>query len=313
MEQHIVPRQITTFEFKLIGFLTLKQFFYLIIFLSSAYLLYIIIPLPLIKELVAFSVASCGLALAFVPIQDRPLDIWIKNIWKRLTSPTQYIYRKTIPNVSLLDDIYIDSDPRITSYHRTAKKYLDNYTASKAAKDAIMQDSATDRLDKIVEMIGSHAVLNTTSKTEKPITTQMQNTKNTDEIDTAVIQKTIPIAAQQIVSKSESIKKEDNANEVIQDGIGLPFINGKKPTFMGVVKDIHNVVLKDMLVYIKKQDETVVKLLKTNVKGIFATFTPLEKGSYIIEIKDKNNVHNFDTMLVSINADYEYIREFYEK
>src|SRR5438270_526220 len=35
MEQHAIPRQITSFEFKLIGFMTLKQFLYLLVFLPA--------------------------------------------------------------------------------------------------------------------------------------------------------------------------------------------------------------------------------------------------------------------------------------
>src|SRR5437763_879990 len=94
MEQHPVPRQITTFEFKLIGFMTLTQFIYLIVFVPAAYIVYQLFPVPILNILLAFVVAMMGVALAFAPIQGRPLDVWVRNIAKRLTSPTQYFYHK---------------------------------------------------------------------------------------------------------------------------------------------------------------------------------------------------------------------------
>jgi hypothetical protein len=80
MEQHAIPRQITSFEFKLIGFLTLKQFIYVVVFSALGYVTYMIVPIPFINILFGVLVGGIGLALAFLPINDRPLEVWIKNI-----------------------------------------------------------------------------------------------------------------------------------------------------------------------------------------------------------------------------------------
>ena len=94
MEQHPIPRQITTFEFKLIGFLTLHQFMYLIVFLPLGYIVYRIFPIPLLNMVTGAFVAALGGAFAFLPVNERPLDVWIRNLFKRLTSPTQYMFHK---------------------------------------------------------------------------------------------------------------------------------------------------------------------------------------------------------------------------
>ena len=75
MEQHPIPRQITTFEFKLIGFMTLKQFLYLVVFVPAAYVVFKLFPIPFLNFLLALAVAGIGAALAFVPIQDKPLAV----------------------------------------------------------------------------------------------------------------------------------------------------------------------------------------------------------------------------------------------
>ena len=84
MDQHPVPRQITTFEFKLVGFLTIKQFIYLLIFVILAFIVYSVFPIPILNVFFALIIIAIGAALAFLPINDRPLDVWIKNLVKRL-------------------------------------------------------------------------------------------------------------------------------------------------------------------------------------------------------------------------------------
>ena len=127
MEPHPIPRQITTFEFKLIGFLTLRQFIYLCIFFSSAIVIFYLVPIPLLNLLLAFTSAALGAALAFVSYNERPLDVWIKNLIKRLSSPSQYYYKKKNSPPSFLKDVFIYSSPSIVESHIIANQKLSSY------------------------------------------------------------------------------------------------------------------------------------------------------------------------------------------
>lgn len=94
MENHPIPQDITGFEFKLIGEMTLKQFAYLA---GGAILAWIIYILPLfffIKIPLAFAFIGLGAAFAFLPIDGRPLDVMIRCFIKAAFSPTQYVYQK---------------------------------------------------------------------------------------------------------------------------------------------------------------------------------------------------------------------------
>ena len=42
----------------------------------------------------AYCLAGGGLALAFVPFEDRPLETWVISFLKAIYSPTIYIYRR---------------------------------------------------------------------------------------------------------------------------------------------------------------------------------------------------------------------------
>src|SRR3989338_2287960 len=129
MEQHPMPRQITTFEFKLIGFLTLKQFIYLVVSLPLGFVVFKLMPIPLLNIIFAAVVGGVGAAFAFVPVNDRPLDVWIKNLVKRLSSATQYIYVKKNPPIYFLKDLFFISDPHRVMTHIESQNKLSAYLA----------------------------------------------------------------------------------------------------------------------------------------------------------------------------------------
>lgn len=94
MENHPIPQDITGFEFKLIGEMTIKQFAYLAGGVIIAWVIYMLPLLIFIKIPLALLSVGLGAAFAFLPIEGRPLDVMIKNFIKAAFSPTQYIYQK---------------------------------------------------------------------------------------------------------------------------------------------------------------------------------------------------------------------------
>ncbi|MDP3998367.1 MAG: PrgI family protein [bacterium] len=95
MEQHPVPQNITSFEFRLIGDMTLKQFGFLAV---AGILAFIIWELPLpgfIRIPIASLCAFFGVAFAFLPLEDRPLHRWFLAFLKAIYSPTQFIFQKS--------------------------------------------------------------------------------------------------------------------------------------------------------------------------------------------------------------------------
>lgn len=93
MEQHPVPRNITGFQFRLIGDMTVRQFAYLLTGFVLGYLFIRLLPSIFAWPLGIFF-ALAGIAFAFIPIQERPLDRWLAAFIKSITSPTQYLWHK---------------------------------------------------------------------------------------------------------------------------------------------------------------------------------------------------------------------------
>jgi len=100
-ESHPIPQDVTGFQFKIIGDITVKQFAYLA---SSAILTWVFYQLPIISFIrlpLVICLGGLGPALAFMPIEGRPLDIMIFNFIKALFNPTRFVYQNTGGNVWL--------------------------------------------------------------------------------------------------------------------------------------------------------------------------------------------------------------------
>lgn len=101
MENHPIPQDITGFQFKLIGKMTVKQFAYLAAGVVPAWFIFFILPFPFLLRLpISLFFLILGVSLAFVPVDGRPLDVMIRHLIRALFAPTDYLYRKTGGNIS---------------------------------------------------------------------------------------------------------------------------------------------------------------------------------------------------------------------
>lgn len=94
MENHPIPQDVTGFKFKLIGSVTVKQFLYILGGGILAGICFILPASGLIKIPLAALFGGLGAAVAFIPIEGRPMDVMLKNFLKALPAENQYIFRK---------------------------------------------------------------------------------------------------------------------------------------------------------------------------------------------------------------------------
>ena len=100
MDNHPIPQDVTGFQFKLIGSMTVKQFAYLAGGLVIAWVFYVSPMFFIFKILFAIIFAGLGASLAFVPVLGRPLDVTIGNFFKAVFRPTTYVYQQPENNLS---------------------------------------------------------------------------------------------------------------------------------------------------------------------------------------------------------------------
>lgn len=130
MEQHAVPQHIASFEFKLFGNLTVRQFVFLAVPLGIAALIFYS-PLPVYFRFVTSGlIAIVGAFVALVPYNGRPIDKWILVFFKAVTNPTQRIWRKEnrIPDflAIILEEPVVRKEPE-TEFSRQDREKLFEY------------------------------------------------------------------------------------------------------------------------------------------------------------------------------------------
>lgn len=94
MEQHSVPQHIASFEFKLFGNLTVRQFVTLAIPMALAAAVFFSGLSTVVRIPLAGAVGLFGLFAALVPIGGRPFDKWVVSFIKAVLSPTQRVWIK---------------------------------------------------------------------------------------------------------------------------------------------------------------------------------------------------------------------------
>jgi len=94
MENHPIPQQISSYQFRLVGDMTLKQFLQLAGGALVSLLIYATGLPTLIKWPLIIFFALLGAALAFLPFQERPLEKWILAFFRSVYSPTLYYWKK---------------------------------------------------------------------------------------------------------------------------------------------------------------------------------------------------------------------------
>lgn len=263
MEQHAIPRQITNFEFKLIGFLTIKQFIYLLVSIPTGILIFYIFPVPILNFLLGLAVGGAGVAFAFIPINDRPMEVWVRNLIKRLSSPTQYFFKKQNPAIYFLKDLVFADDPHRVMSHIDSQQKLSKYLSNKTQADNRKRNQEISSLftDSFASLLG---------KKNKP-----------QAIPATSVAQASPPQAPGITPPP-------------QPKVKTPFLTG-------LVKNYKQTALTGVLIYIKKEaGGDPIRILKTNSHGIFATYNPLPPSEYFFEVKDPKGTFLFDTMKVRV-------------
>lgn len=133
MEQHPVPQQISSYQFRLVGDMTFRQFLYLAGGAVLSLLFYSTKLPGVVKWPLVVLPFLAGVAFAFLPIEDRPLSVWIISFFKSIYSPTIFHWTKAGQDQKYYQDEPLASTPQQVE---TAQTTNENRIASAILKSA---------------------------------------------------------------------------------------------------------------------------------------------------------------------------------
>lgn len=134
--QHPVPQHVLGVEFKLIGDMTIRQFGYAAGGLVLAYLIYSSILPFIFKIPLAIIVAILGASLAFLPVNERPMDQYLTNFLFAIASPTERVWVKDKANLDIfyenLAPVTVDLPTPIPKDRRNLREYVGKIKTDKS-------------------------------------------------------------------------------------------------------------------------------------------------------------------------------------
>lgn len=305
MEQHPIPQNISSYQFRLVGDMTLKQFFQLaggflvgLIFYSSPLIGIIKWPFAILSVIL-------GAAMAFVPLEERPLERWILAFFKAIYSPTIFRWKRTTEAPKFFQDEASAGDlPENQTQDAALKSYLDKSRTvpSPLAKLEVAEQGFLAALSGIfagVKNSPGRAVTQAATapppqpkKLEVPASipvkvAPLQTTHLVVEERPKAFSQTVQIQTQQVnpVVAGEEIVSTKEAIFSIEAAPPSP------PTIpnvvVGQVVDEARRIIEGAIIEIRDEYGRPIRALRSNKLGHFIAVTPLDNGKYsIISEKD---------------------------
>lgn len=291
MENHPIPQDVTGFKFRLIGSITLKQFLYLLAAGALSLVVYFL-PIPLLAKIPFIGIfALIGSALAFVPIDGRPMDRMIMNFLKALPAENEYLYHKRGAQILAFDFVQPAHARHQVTQMSTRQTQID---ASRALVFSQLRGAYQPDTQELASLKNIHGLFNQDAG-ETPITHTVTHADaapapipKPDSTPTPQLQ---PTPAPQPQAQMTPVQPAHTAQS-IPDSPNVIF---------GTVTDPRGKILPQVLVEVLDQNQVPVRTLKTNQVGEFRSATPLPNGSYTIHLEDSLHKQDFTPIPIALN------------
>lgn len=330
MNPHPIPQNITSFEFRLVGDMTLKQFLYLAAGWGIAYLIFVLfaVKFPYVAWPLIIISALTGAAFAFMPIGSRPLDHWLKAFLKAVYSPTKRVWKKDgqvyKDNVLFNSRLMMYLSASTPSAASTSKESRPAFEVSRAPipSPPFPVLPTTDELGKTVDLARqaqnlqirilqtertlSQIKSEATQPTAIPVDYSGQVNKVVADLQELVSQASQTREQLDQLTKPEKEVKELKPKEKIKVTVPAKHTQTQLAltTFPnvinGIVKGPTGDYLEGAVAVIYDKEGLPVRALKTNKLGQFSGSTPLPNGAYSLELEKDN--YAFDTLQLELTG-----------
>lgn len=285
MDNHPIPQDVTGFQFKLIGNMTVKQFAYLA---TGIILGWVFLQLPIsffIKFPLGLFFAIFGILLTFLPISGRPMDAMIGNFIKALLRPTEFVYEKTG------GQLYYPA----ATFPFAKKQYAKSAILPFQQKDKLKAYLASQAAQKNkIDKKESNSLMSVSSLAISPVLNIPKPISNISTTPTKPA--SAPIIQQPVQKILNPAPMGFNRN------IGIPDTPSSPNLITGITKDARGNALSNILIEVKDKEGNPVRAFKTNEFGRFASATPLINGSYTIEFEDPKGQNNFEKKMINVSG-----------
>lgn len=302
--EHPIPQEVSSYQFKLVGDMTLMQFFQVaggalvsLVIYSSNLAGYVKWPLIIVSFLV-------GVAFAFFPIEDRPLTKWLVLFMKAIYSPTVYVWNKKAVRHSFFQP---ENDPAfaqslqqvqtpIQQVSNTPAAVADTQSASELDKLEAKEQAFLNKVDVEFSspvITASPQVVSATSNAQttlkqdisvpgiQTVKVDKQSNLNPQSTTTDIFNSSSSVGNQVTPSATQNLQVSQSA--VFSPDAAPPSPPTSPNIIVGQVLDATGKIIDSAILEIKDREGRSVRALRTNRLGHFMIVTPLTNGKYQIE------------------------------
>ena len=287
IQQHPLPQDISSYKFRLIGDMTVRQF----LFIAGFILLTVLThnsPIPFFfRYPLEIFFLGLGIGLAFVPVQGRPLDQWIVAFIKSIYSPTQYVWKD---KKDLLPSTSPKAIPSTSTTSATQGKAMSTSTTTiDLTKNTTPTPTAPARPPKRAKKSNS---INLTQKNIiKPSTPLEKDLKPATPLSTPTVLPNKPT--------SPTAKTNPSSTKAPTANLPIPFTPDQPNTIVGLTLNPEGLILDGVLIEIISAGLTI-RATKSNKLGQFLFAKALENGLYQIKAEKEN--YNFTTYSITLTG-----------
>jgi len=317
MEQHPVPQHISSYEFRLVGDMTLKQFMQLAGGQLVALIFYAMSIPAFIKWPLVLTSSLFGVALAFFPIEERPLEIWVVSFFRAVYSPTQFLWQKKPKRPAIFEEgptVQAPSDEGkvLPSDKAILAEFISTMPQLKTPLDKVDEEF----LGKIQGLFSSATlpssitpIVNPLVEELKPAEVRIRKLHQPPWVEPGEVslpRPAIPSVAQvfpaQKFAPPVTAREQKQIHEAkFTPGLLMPSISEIPNVLVGMVTDSEGKIVEGIIMEIRDDKGNPVRALKTNKLGQFRTVNPLSDGNYEIELEKEG--YNFDLVKISLKGE----------
>jgi hypothetical protein len=316
MEQHPVPQNIASYEFRLVGDMTLKQFIELAAGLIVALIFYASGLSWFFKWPLVFVSVILGVGLAFFPIEERPLETWIMSFLKTIYSPTQYLWKKVPKKPEFLEERPpLPAEPIAQTITPQDKIKMTEYLQTLPEKKNALDQKEDEFVNQIQNMFSVLTVSGAANKPAFPAPSLIHEPENVsvhklsgpfvleveNQPQVTPIPRYTPAPLPYIPPPYPSQQKVPVAQARHSSEIPMPSAPTEPNILAGMVVSKDGLILENVILEIIDQNANPVRALRTNKIGQFRTATQLASGQY--EILLEKDGYDFDRISVELKGE----------
>lgn len=277
IQQHPIPQNVTAYQFRLVGDMTVKQFFQIGGGIAIGLFFYATkLPFFFKWPIIGLSV-GLGAGMAFLPVEGRPLDQWLLAFFKSIYAPTIYTWKK--PGEDSTTPVQPVRQPTTLKPIAQTQAATNDITLPGNLTSGTRPQADVNKPKVNISTPPVHGF--TIPKPLPPLNIQAQPKTPTPQVATAPTG-SAPVNADKVALPNMSARTHNGGVQpVFSQTLPIPSTPQTPNTIVGMTLTPDGHILESAIVEIKLQGATV-RATKSNKLGQFLFAQPLNSGNYQI-------------------------------